>query len=152
MNIRDEVFRLLHSCQGDYGTCVCVSKIVLWKENDHWSNDFTAIFVLTVISCFKIERPEDGNIMEYSVLGHYNPSIQATADSGVNEQQLLCKYFIYIILTLFLSSEGGKMNSITSKCDLYVPRFGRLEKARNLFVLWHSLLESWCAIWRPISR
>lgn len=35
--------------------------------------------------------------MEYSVLGHYNPSIQATADSGVNEQQLLWEEPNYVL-------------------------------------------------------
>lgn len=52
----------------------------------------------------KNEQPEDGNIMDYPVLGHYDPSVEATAESAGDEQELLCKYFFHLFeLPFFLA-------------------------------------------------
>lgn len=56
----------------------------------------------TAIPWLRNERIEDGIIMDYPVLGHYDPSVEATADSGGDEQELHCEYISYLLLTFFL--------------------------------------------------
>lgn len=88
--------------------CVCVLKACHEKR----TIVETAILRLSSrrwqFDVLKNEQPEDGNIMDYPVLGHYDPSVEATAESGGDEQELLCEYFLHLFeLSFFLVKAPG---------------------------------------------
>ena len=66
------------------------------------------------------EPPEDGNIMDYPVLGHYDLSVEATAESGGDEQDLLCEYISRDFRRSFLLARAPKENTpLVSIYDLF---------------------------------